>query len=227
MMDNHKPRQDKEDRTRLSGDACYRRVFDCSPDALILILADTGSIVKANPAVKTLLGYNPEELVGQDFITLLPPMTEDSTRETLEEIRIFGGVLVQEFLCADGSKTILDMTLAVIPWDSNDLILAAFRDATDRIKAEAERERLICELQDALDRIRTLRGLIPICVSCKKIRNDGGYWERVEDYIREHSDVEFSHGICPDCARKLYPQSPQADQRPDADDSAKRDGEKR
>ncbi len=174
-------------------------------------------IIKANPAVKTLLGYDSEDLLGQDFTMLIPPMTETSTKEALEEIRMFGGVLVQEFFCADGSKIILDMTLAIIPWGKKDIILASFRDATDRIRAEAERERLIFELQEALDRIRTLKGLIPICVSCKKIRNDGGYWERVEDYIREHSDVEFSHGICPDCARKLYPQQAQGEGRTDQD----------
>ena len=217
-MNQTNSEQDRRIHTDSFSDACYRRVFDCSPDAFILIRADTGTIVKANPAVRTLLGYDPSELAGQDFTKLIPPMTETSTREALEEIRIFGGVLVQEFVCADGSKTILDMTLAVIPWEEDDLILAAFRDASDRIKAEAERERLISELQDALDRIRTLRGLIPICVSCKKIRNDGGYWERVEDYIKEHSNVEFSHGICPDCARKLYPQQSHDEKHSDRDD---------
>jgi len=60
------------------------------------------------------------------------------------------------------------------------------------------------ELQAALDNVKTLRGLLPICASCKKIRNDNGYWSQIEVYVREHSEAEFSHGLCPDCATKLY-----------------------
>jgi len=76
--------------------------------------------------------------------------------------------------------------------------------ALSRIWAQEEREKLILELRDALDKIRTLRGLIPICASCKKIRDDDGYWHQVEVYLCDHSEAEFSHGICPECAEKLY-----------------------
>ena len=69
-------------------------------------------------------------------------------------------------------------------------------------KAGTERERLIAELQDALAQVKTLRGLIPICATCKKIRDDRGLWRQIESYIQEHSDADFSHGICPDCAKK-------------------------
>jgi AmiR/NasT family two-component response regulator len=69
-----------------------------------------------------------------------------------------------------------------------------------------ELRRLNAELQAALDQVRTLSGLLPICAACKKIRDDQGYWHQVESYIQEHSDAKFSHGICPDCARKLYPE---------------------
>lgn len=61
------------------------------------------------------------------------------------------------------------------------------------------------ELQAALKSIQQLEGLLPICASCKSIRNDGGYWERIEAYLSAHADVAFSHGICPECLRKLYP----------------------
>ena len=61
------------------------------------------------------------------------------------------------------------------------------------------------ELQEALAKIRTLTGFLPICASCKKIRDDKGYWTQIETYIRDHSEAEFSHGICPECAKKLYP----------------------
>lgn len=69
----------------------------------------------------------------------------------------------------------------------------------------AERENLIADLQKALAEIKTLHGILPICSNCKKIRDDKGAWTQMETYITEHTDVEFSHGICKDCAKKLYP----------------------
>ena len=71
-------------------------------------------------------------------------------------------------------------------------------------KAAIEREKLIQELQYALDNIKTLQGLIPICSNCKKIRDDQGFWSQVEGYISQHTDAKFTHGICPDCAKELY-----------------------
>ena len=60
------------------------------------------------------------------------------------------------------------------------------------------------ELQEALSEIKTLSGLLPICASCKKIRDDTGYWNQIELYIRDHTEAEFSHSLCPNCAEKLY-----------------------
>lgn len=73
-----------------------------------------------------------------------------------------------------------------------------------RRQAEEEKDALIDELRKAIDEVKTLRGIIPICASCKKIRDDEGFWQQVEDYIGHHSDAVFSHGICQECTRKLY-----------------------
>ncbi len=78
------------------------------------------------------------------------------------------------------------------------------QDITERKQAEEEREKLVSELQSALANIKTLSGLIPICASCKKIRDDKGYWNQIEQYIIEHSDAKFTHGICPECTKKYY-----------------------
>ena len=88
------------------------------------------------------------------------------------------------------------------------LLLAAAslrRQLHARQQVETERERLVSELQEALGNVRTLRGLIPICSSCKKIRNDTGDWTKLETYLQIHTAAEFSHGLCVDCLRKLYP----------------------
>ncbi len=69
-----------------------------------------------------------------------------------------------------------------------------------------ERKKLIIEIQDSIATVKILRGLLPICCSCKKVRDDKGYWSQIENYITEHSEAEFSHGLCPDCLEKLYPE---------------------
>lgn len=80
------------------------------------------------------------------------------------------------------------------------------REIVERKAAEQERERVIGQLEAALGEVKTLSGLLPICASCKKIRDDNGYWQQVEQYIQEHSTAEFSHSICPDCLKALYPE---------------------
>ncbi|MBN2536601.1 MAG: response regulator [Spirochaetales bacterium] len=88
--------------------------------------------------------------------------------------------------------------------DAN-LLIRAMTYAIERKKLEIEREKMIVELQNALAKIKTLRGLLPICSFCKKIRDDQGYWKQIEVYMKEHSDANFSHSICPKCAKKYYP----------------------
>ena len=67
------------------------------------------------------------------------------------------------------------------------------------------KEELILDLQKALAEVKKLSGMLPICSSCKKIRDDEGYWQQIEEYIRDHSEAEFTHGICNDCVKELYP----------------------
>lgn len=78
-------------------------------------------------------------------------------------------------------------------------------EIADRERAEHELAKLVGELQEALAQVKTLSGLLPICASCKKIRDDKGYWTQVEVYVRDHTHADFTHSICPECAAKLYP----------------------
>lgn len=84
-------------------------------------------------------------------------------------------------------------------------LVLAFALSQFRIEYNKEKE-LNAKLIEAMSHIKQLRGLLPICANCKKIRNDQGYWEQVETYFQEHSDVAFTHGFCPECVRKLYPE---------------------
>lgn len=92
----------------------------------------------------------------------------------------------------------------VKPFRERDLHIS-IEFALYKAKMEAEMKALVHQLQDALSNVKTLKGLLPICAWCLKIRNDKGYWEKVETYIEEHSDASFTHGICPECARKIDP----------------------
>ena len=93
----------------------------------------------------------------------------------------------------------------VKPYDTNEL-RSAIEIAIVKYEASKEREKLILQLKNALQEVKTLRGLLAICSSCKKIRrDDDNCWQRLEDYITSHLEVNFTHGICPDCARRLYP----------------------
>ena len=80
----------------------------------------------------------------------------------------------------------------------------ALRRHQDHLEALVEQR--TADLQQALASVKKLSGFLPICASCKKIRDDKGYWNQIEEYIRDHSEVEFTHGVCPDCAQKLYPE---------------------
>ena len=75
----------------------------------------------------------------------------------------------------------------------------------ERHRIEAEREVVIQRLQEALAKVRLLSGLLPICAHCKKIRDDKGYWNQIEVYIRQHSEADFTHSICPECLARIYP----------------------
>lgn len=85
------------------------------------------------------------------------------------------------------------------------IILLAIEDVTERINAERDLKKKNEELEAALSEIKTLKGIIPICSYCKKIRDDKGYWEQVEVYVHNHSDADFSHSICPECLKEHYP----------------------
>ncbi len=184
----------------------FRIIFERSSDVLLVVDGKNGTILEANQAVKNILGYESQTLCGKPFSLLMSPNSESSKEDIMNGITVYGNVFVQTFQCADGSTCTMDLTATMIPWKNDSAILVTIRDATERIQAEQERERLIHELQEAMEKIKTLRGLVPICMHCKNIRNDEGFWQKVETYVQEHSDAKFSHGICPSCLKKHYPE---------------------
>ena len=169
-----------------------------------------GTVLSWNSGAEQLFGYSAREMIGESIEALVPP----NLRHEISDIRdvIQRGHRVERIetvrLRRDGAG--IDVSITVSPIKTSDANIQGasivLRDITERKRQEKERLRLIEELKEALRRVKTLNGLLPICASCKKIRNDGGYWEQVETYIRSRSNAEFTHGICPDCVRLLYPQ---------------------
>lgn len=110
----------------------------------------------------------------------------------------------------DGEKgDLMPQAVRIYPLEHGDRVigtLTRIEDVSQRVRREREMQTTIDELQQALKQLKTLSGMLPICANCKKIRDDKGYWSQVESYISAHTDVLFSHSICPECAKKLYPE---------------------
>jgi hypothetical protein len=140
----------------------------------------------------------PEDLTADEMTRILERLCNGEKIENYEAVR----------RKKDGGLINVSLTISPIKNELGQIEGSSTiaRDITSRKLAEKERDELLSSLQDALANIKTLSGLLPICSACNKIRNDAGSWERIETYIRDRSDADFTHSICPDCAKKLYPQ---------------------
>jgi len=187
----------------------YRMLFECAGDAIFILDAEgekAGQIVAANRVAAEMHGYTVDELLALNIIDL---DTQDAAQEAPVRIqRMLKGEWIKAEVShrkKDGTIFPVEINAGLLELGGYKYVLAFDRDITERKMAEQEREKLIHELQDALAKIKMLRGLIPMCAWCKKIRDDSGYWEKVETYIQDHSDASFTHGICPECLKKQDP----------------------
>jgi hypothetical protein len=135
--------------------------------------------------------FRPIRIMRERFVLLL---LEDLTHEKIQ-------LRENEILRGELEKRVEQRTAELRKTNEN-----LTREVVERKRAEQERERVVVELQQALAQVKKLSGFLPICASCKKIRDDKGYWRQIEQYITEHSEALFSHSLCPECAKKLYPE---------------------
>ena len=177
----------------------YRDLVDNSPVGIYRSNI-RGDVLFANEALTRMTGYSSAELMKEG---VQKTYKRGSDRDLLiRTLREKGKVSDFEFdLVKKNGESIRVMLNAVLEGET---LTGMIVDITERKRAEEERERLIRELQEALAQIKTLSGLLPICSWCKKIRDDTGYWRQIEAYVSEHSEAEFTHGICPDCLGKTY-----------------------
>ena len=183
-------------------------IVESSDDAIVSKTLE-GIVLSWNGGAERMFGFTAAEMVGQRVAVLVPP---DRLRELAgihERIRKGERVIRFETVRVrkDGSHIVVWMSVSPVK-DATGRIIGASaisRDITLHKEEESERLQLIRELTNALQHVKTLSGLLPICSCCKKIRDDGGYWQSVEVYVRSHSDAEFSHSICPECFSRQYP----------------------
>ncbi len=162
-----------------------------------------------NDALCAIVGRPRESLLGEDGDDLFPREEVDVSRKVDAVILETGEENVNEKSLSNLStgevRTVITHKSRYVDPAGNRFIVGVIRDFSERKRAEEERERLIVDLQAAMSKVRTLSGFLPICAHCKKIRDDQGYWTQIESYIRNHSEAEFSHGICPECAKEFFP----------------------
>ena len=194
----------------LESERRFRSVIQTATDAIVL--ADSGgNIIAWNRAAYIIFGYREEEVLGQPLTMVMPERYRDAHRNGIArlqsggEARVIGTTVELHGMRKDGSEFPLELSIGTWQATEGTFYSGIIRDITERKRAEEERERLILELQEAMTKIKVLGGLLPICATCKKIRDDKGYWKQIEDYISDHSEAQFTHGICAECARKIHP----------------------
>lgn len=178
------------------------RFFELSLD--LLCFADfSGYFKRLNPAWETTLGFTRDELMARPSIEFVH--AEDRERTLAQNLDVRSGGHARGFenryLCRDGSYRWLLWNAS--PDFERRVIYSVARDVTARKQAEAERDRLVADLQAALAEVTTLQAYLPICSYCRKVRDDEHYWHNVEAYITMHTGSKFSHGICPACYEQV------------------------
>ena len=208
--------ENRRRRQRAEGAMQYlAAIVESSDDAIYGKNLD-GFIVSWNPAAERIYGYSAEEIIGKSINSLFPLRRTEELLEIMAAVRRGEIVSLPDTERQHQSGRIIPVSVTISPIkDSLGTIIGASaiaRDITRQKQMERERQLLIESLTAKANDIHTLAGMLPICAACKRIRDDQGYWQMVEVYVSEHSDVVFSHGLCPECIQGYERQSVSPDQ---------------
>ncbi|MCF7858120.1 MAG: response regulator [Candidatus Cloacimonetes bacterium] len=186
--------------------AKFESIFLSNPEPCVYLDTDF-TVLDINPRFSEFFGYSPAEVKGKNIDDLIIPDTKKDEAAKLSDQSLYGYVYFDtKRLTKTGDIVSVSISAAPILIKGKATgTFVIYKDITERKKVEKERKELIIKLKKTLDEVKTLEGMIPICSHCKKIRDDSGFWGNVEHYIAKHSNVDFSHGICPDCLQKHFP----------------------
>ena len=188
----------------------YRRLVESLERDYIIYSHDIdGNFTYLSPSVVNVLGYSQDEFMGHytEYLTD-SPINRDVEEHTNAGLRGEKQEPYEaEFWHRNGHRVHLRVTEVPLLDDNGNVISieGIVQDITKLKQAETDREAAIKKLEKALSEIKTLRGILPLCSFCKKIRDDKGYWEQVDVYIKKHSEADISHSVCPECVKKHYP----------------------
>lgn len=185
----------------------FQKIFYSNPSLMALSSLPDRKLVDVNPSFLKHLKYERKDVIGKTpaELNLFPDTV--AYQNAAWELRENGSIFSREIQVKTKEGNILNGLFSgeILESDAGRFALTVMMDMTEQKEAEARLEETINELRNALDEIKTLKEMLPICSSCKKIRDDDGYWQHVERYISLHSEISFSHGLCPDCLHTLYP----------------------
>lgn len=177
-------------------------LFNSTLSGVIVVSAEDHKIVDINRPALEMIGRNKEDVVGRECHNFVCPAERGKC--PIADLGQTVDMSERTLLTANaGTRTILK-TVKMLNFAGEKYYIESFIDITELKDAEKAREKLISELSEALEKVKTLSGLMPICAKCKKIRDDKGYWNNLESYIEKYSEASFSHGICPECADNMY-----------------------
>lgn len=189
----------------------YKLLAENSADVIYKIHVENEKCTYASPTVEKTLGYTAEEVLTLEIQDILTPESYTKQRQrllkSLESGQYDSEMMELEVIRKDGDTLPMQINANFIFDETGNPveILGVARDISKQNKMREEREGLIKNLQEALSEIKTLRGILPICSICNKLRDGKGYWEQVDVYIQKHSQADISHSICPECTKELYP----------------------
>jgi PAS domain S-box-containing protein len=187
-------------------DEIYNGFFENSHSIKLIMDPESGQIVDANISACKYYGYTKDQLLKMN-ITDINTLSPEQVREELQKANLEKrNEFIFRHKLATGEIKDVEVSSGPIILAGKKVLYSIIHDISQRKKLESEREKLIAKLEKALEEIKKLKGILPICSHCKKIRDDKGYWQQIEAYISDHSEAEFSHSLCPDCIRKLYPE---------------------
>ncbi len=183
----------------------WRRLLVEESRDSIVVLDQNARVFDVNQRFADMLGYSKEEVCQLHVWDWDAHFTKEQISEMIDSVNDSGQHFETQHRRKDGSHIDVELSNNGAVYRGQKLIFCICRDISHRKKSEKEREELIQRLRDSLAEIRTLRGILPICSFCKKVRDDRGYWQQVDIYIKEHSEADISHSICPDCMKNNFP----------------------